>query len=255
MIDTPLLLLLDAPRAAPWNMARDEALLDGFRTVLRRTAWHGPAATIGRFQDWAILEHPEYADGGAAADPALSPFVAPIRRITGGGAIFHGTDLTLAWVANCPSPFFPERTPTAIARRAARAILPAIAPFHRGARTRDGEFAERAQRGVVDCFAGKTPFDLVVEGDGGALEKVGGLAMHRRGDRILVQVSIVRGENLTAEKDREVLEGIALAIGAGAVEIEDLDPYELDRALDLSHARYARHGWNRRRVPIRETSG
>ena len=239
-------------------MARDEALLDGFRAVLRRTAWRIPAATIGRFQAWSILEHPYLADiksqhsGDQEPVGSLDPWLAPIRRITGGGAIFHGTDLTLGWAATCPSPFFPDRSPTAIAGRAASAILPAISEFHPGARTRDGEFTELAQRGVVDCFARHTPFDLVVEHEDGAIEKVGGLAMHRRGDRVLVQASIRRGEHLTEDRDRQVLEGIAAAMGAGALEIEDLDPYEEDRSIDLAHARYARHGWNRRRIPIRQ---
>jgi lipoate-protein ligase A len=218
-------------------MARDEALLDGERTVLRRTAWREPAVTIGRFQEWRFFDH--------AGD-----LRAPVRRITGGGAIHHGDDLTLGLVAVTPSPLLPERAPEAIAARVARALERALSPWFSGARPRGGEFAERAQRSVLDCFARETPFDLVIDaaagGAEGSTEKIAGLALHRRRGRVLVQASVRRAGRLPSSRDGEVLAAIAEALGATTEAIPDLDEREEERSWRLIERRYANARWNRR---------
>ena len=234
----PLPLLIDAPRCAVANMARDEALLDGERTLIRRTAWRDPAVTIGRFQPWTIW--PAETDGGPRGVAR-----APIRRITGGGGIEHGGDLTLAWVAPCPSDLFPDRSPCAIANRAAEALRTALEPFFPDAHLRGGDFDERQQATIPRCFARETPFDLVV-GSGEGATKVGGLAVHRRKNRVLIQVSIDRRETLAADQDREFLLGLAAALDAPPEEIDDLTPEEEMRSVELAIRRYGLHEWNRR---------
>jgi len=214
-------------------MARDEALLDGERAVLRRTAWRDPAVTIGRFQEWRLVE--------LAGSPR-----APVRRITGGGAILHGDDLTLGLVAASPSPLFPDRAPEAIAARLSHAIERALSPWVAGVHPRGGEFAERAQRGVLDCFARETPFDLVIDLTGGGTEKIAGLALHRRRGRVLIQASVRRAGRLLPAEDGQVLAAIADHLGATTAAIPDLDPGEEERSWRLIERRYASARWNRR---------
>lgn len=214
-------------------MARDEAILDGERAVLRRTAWREPAVTIGRFQEWQLVDH--------AGSPR-----APVRRITGGGAILHGEDLTLAFIALCPSPLLPERAPEAVATRVIRAIERALSPWHGELRARGGATSERAQTGILDCFARETPFDLVADRPEGGPEKIAGLALHRRRGRVLVQASVRRADRLPSARDGEVLAAIADSLGATAAPIQDLDEGEEERSWRLIERRYGRARWNRR---------
>ncbi len=214
-------------------MARDEAILDGGRAVLRRALWRCPSVTIGRFQAWRLVEF-----GGA--------WCGPVRRITGGGAIFHGEDLTLALVAPSPSPLLPDRAPEAIATRVADAIGEALAAQLPGLRARGGTFDERSQVDVLDCFDRATPTDLGVEWADGSFEKIAGLALHRRRGRILVQASVRRQDRLPLSGDRALLDGIARALGAKPRMIEDLADDEEERSWQLMQSRYGSARWNRR---------
>lgn len=77
--------------AGPWNMAVDEALYRSAHVpVLRIYRWAGPCLSLGyfsRFSDaWEL--------GGSIAFDTLSM----VRRITGGGLVEHGDDLTFALV-------------------------------------------------------------------------------------------------------------------------------------------------------------
>lgn len=233
-MDPPALhLLLDAPWTASRNMARDEAILDGNRSVLRRTLWRCPSVTIGRFQGWRLVEHE-------------GEWCGPVRRITGGGAIFHGEDLTLALVSPSPSPLLPDRAPEAIATRVADAIGEALAVHVPGLRPRGGAFAERAQIDILDCFDRATPSDLGVETPAGDFEKIMGLALHRRRGRILVQASIRRQDRLALSGDRAILDRIARALGATPQLIGDLADEEEERSWRLMQSRYGSARWNRR---------
>jgi lipoate-protein ligase A len=79
-----LRLIVDEPAAAAWNMAVDEALLlGGERATLRLYGWRPHAVSLGYFQRAA-----DFADL-----PADTPVV---RRLTGGGAIYHGAEITFA---------------------------------------------------------------------------------------------------------------------------------------------------------------
>ena len=82
-----ILRLLDDTAAAPaWNMAVDEALLTlAAEPTLRLYGWAPHAVSLGYFQRLA-----DFADL-----PAGTPIV---RRLTGGGAIHHGEELTFALV-------------------------------------------------------------------------------------------------------------------------------------------------------------
>jgi lipoate-protein ligase A len=76
--------LRDAPCDAAWNMAVDEALLlEGGEPVLRCYGFAPHAVSLGYFQRFA-----DFAD--------LPPGTPIVRRLTGGGAIHHGDELTFA---------------------------------------------------------------------------------------------------------------------------------------------------------------
>lgn len=85
----PLSVWWDAPADGPTNMALDEALADEAcrrgAVLVRVSTWARPEVSLGAFQ--------RFADARACA--ALSGL--PIsRRPSGGGAIVHGSDVTLA---------------------------------------------------------------------------------------------------------------------------------------------------------------
>lgn len=74
----------DEPRPAPWNMGVDEALLElAEAPTLRLYGWSPHAVSLGYFQRLA-----DFAD--------LPAGTTVVRRLTGGGAIHHGDELTFA---------------------------------------------------------------------------------------------------------------------------------------------------------------
>ena len=79
-----LRLIVDGAGEPAWNMAVDEALLTlGAAPVLRLYGWRPYAISLGYFQRFADF------DDVAATTPI-------VRRLTGGGAIHHGDELTFA---------------------------------------------------------------------------------------------------------------------------------------------------------------
>ncbi|HEX6811713.1 MAG TPA: hypothetical protein VF384_08835 [Planctomycetota bacterium] len=84
-------LLVHEPAEAAWNMAVDEALLtSGLEPTLRFYGWSPHAVSLGYFQgieDFRDL-------------PAELPVV---RRLTGGGAIHHGDELTFSLTIDAAS--------------------------------------------------------------------------------------------------------------------------------------------------------
>ena len=80
----------------------------------------------------------------------------------------------------------------------------------------------------------------------GKAAKIGGIAVHRRRNRVLIQGSIERRDALGADRDREFLLGLAAALQAPAEEIDDLTPEEEMRSVELAIRRYGIHEWNRR---------
>ena len=76
----------DAPHDGAWNMAADQALLEGAATpVLRVYRWLEPCVTIGYAQNLARLRE------------ALPPWPV-VRRWTGGGVVLHGEDRTYSLI-------------------------------------------------------------------------------------------------------------------------------------------------------------
>jgi lipoate-protein ligase A len=144
------------------NMARDEALFRGFlgdgEPVWRVYTWERPAVTFGRLQPY----------------PGEGATVPVVRRLTGGGIVPHGADLTYCVVQ--------ER------RRGHEnygSIIEVLAEVLRASGI-DCEVWEDEERGAAGrCFASLAPFDIHVGG-----RKLAGCAQYRTRDAVMHHGSI-----------------------------------------------------------------
>jgi len=149
-----------APRGPAGQMAVDETL---FRTaenpVLRLYRWESPAVTFGYGQR-------------SAGVLALAGARPAIRRWTGGGTVFHGSDLTLALAvpARCG---WSEKSPALIYRTLHECLLGVLKEH----------FPRLRMAGADDCRPGALCFESPVLHDlvsdhakicGGALRRSGG---------------------------------------------------------------------------------
>jgi len=179
----PLWRLIDGgPLDGPANMALDEALLNCFDPrhslpVLRLYGWEPPALSVGRYQDAAAALRLELC----AADS-----VPVVRRMTGGGIIFHGQELTYSIVC----------APGQVGEAAGvKDGFRRLCGFLLGTYQRlglDAAFAtdrnaagDQLGRRTAFCFAGKEEFDVLVNG-----RKIGGNAQRRLRGAILQHGSI-----------------------------------------------------------------
>ncbi|HEU4419915.1 MAG TPA: hypothetical protein VFT55_13365 [Planctomycetota bacterium] len=84
-------LVVHEPSEAAWNMAVDEALLvAGVEPTLRFYGWSPHAVSLGYFQR---IE--QFRD--------LPPDTPVVRRLTGGGAIHHGDEITFSLTVDAAS--------------------------------------------------------------------------------------------------------------------------------------------------------
>jgi len=152
-------------------MAIDEALLRSFDPaaslpVLRLYGWDPAALSLGRFQQAAeVLDLERCRAAG----------VSVVRRVTGGGVIYHVDELTYSIVCT------PEQIPAAASvKESFRVLTGFLLAFYR----RLGLDAAYAVDGMPDgtrlgertafCFAGRETFDILVTG-----LKIGGNAQRR----------------------------------------------------------------------------
>ncbi len=204
-------------------MALDEAVLTESpcdAVILRVYNWAGPACTFG--YSLAFSEVRAACDGRGWKD------VAPVRRSTGGGIVFHDGDVTFSLV-------FPwDRTcaPDTIYKNIHRGIHQAL----KANGTANGLWSpERKLEGIAQhCFARPEKMDIV--DDHG--KKILGGALRKKGSKGLYQGS------LRANVPKEVvIEGIEREFGRP---MTDISPswLEAGRALE---ARYRSAEWNERR--------
>jgi lipoate-protein ligase A len=175
-------LIDDGPANGPSNMALDEALLSCFdpkrsHPVLRLYGWNPPALSIGRYQ------HPETA---LKLDLCLADGIPVVRRMTGGGIIFHAQELTYSIV--CAPEHVAQATGVKDGFRLLCAFL--LGTYRRlgleAAFAADLDLAgERLGERTPFCFAGKEEFDILVNG-----RKIGGNAQRRLRGAILQHGSI-----------------------------------------------------------------
>lgn len=164
-------LIDTGPLDGAFNMAIDEALLDTFdpgksTPVLRLYGWSPPALSLGRFQDAGkVLDLTRCKAGG----------VPVVRRITGGGVIYHADELTYAIV--CGPQHLPEKTTI---KESFRFLTGFLLSFYRElgipavyAADVPGNMS-RLGKPTPLCFAGRESYDIQVDG-----RKIGGNAQRR----------------------------------------------------------------------------
>ncbi len=185
-------LLAPEAMSAAANMALDDLLLETPGWFLRRTVWEQPCVTLGRFQNW-----PDRFTTSSGREVSLHPCgvedaplgcLETVRRISGGGAIHHGDDLTLAIAGDCPGTVFTTRNPRQVAQKTSLLIAQL---FTNRATVRGGSTDEQAMKLIPDCFQRLSPSDVVVEGKDGPI-KAGGLALAFRDGRVLIEISLRR---------------------------------------------------------------
>ena len=162
-------------------MALDEALLLSFDPaqslpILRLYGWEPPALSLGRFQDApAVLN----------LKRCLAAGVPTVRRISGGGVIYHADELTYSIV--CAPHHLPPATSI---KESFRVLTSFLLLFYKklgldpSYAADSGQALHSGQR-TPFCFAGHESYDILVNG-----RKIGGNAQRRLKEVIFQHGSI-----------------------------------------------------------------
>jgi lipoate-protein ligase A len=231
-------LIAPLTAAGPMQMAVDEALLDAaVEATARLYAWDPPAISLGYFQDYAAIAR------------ELPSGMAIVRRITGGGAIWHEHEVTYCLVGTLGQDGLPERARDCYPLLHG-AIRRSLAKRGVELTLQDAARGDRRYRDEPRCFASPAIDDLV-HADGG---KVLGSAARTRGTRMLLHGSLKLASNPWDadsaascglnwdEAAAVVLEAVSQAFDAV------LEPGELTAAEELARdrivsERYGSAGW------------
>jgi len=197
----PIVAWWDPPADGATNMALDEALafeairLD--RVLVRISTWSEPTLSLGAFQ----------AIGEARALAALAGLPI-VRRPSGGGAILHGSDVTLSVAVprahpcgGVPQRLYDTVHAAVVAELAARGIAAGLsAGESTGARagTGDPTAAALPAAGAFLCFDRRASGDVVVpvaDGRGNSDAKVLGSAQRRLRGAVLQHGSLLLAAN------------------------------------------------------------
>jgi len=168
--------------SAAWNMAVDEALLrsfsDGDMPIFRLYRWEKPSLSFGRFSrpkeviDWDRME-----DGD----------ISFVRRITGGGILVHGGDVSYALIV--PRSFVREKGVKASYRHLCAFLL----HFYRqlGHNAASAQELQIGVRHTPVCLAGTEAYDILLGDDSsGTYRKIGGNAQFHTRNALLQHGSI-----------------------------------------------------------------
>lgn len=226
----------------PAQMAQDEALLEAATVpTLRLYFWDPPTLSLGYFQSHADI---------VARIPRP---MAMVRRITGGGAIWHEHEVTYGLVGQLGHDGLPARMRDCYPLLHG-AILAALS--RRGARLsrQEQDCGDRRYRSEPRCFASPAADDLIHPSGG----KVLGSAGRDRGGRTLIHGSLklasnpwdgpaVAGCGLDAETAAAALmEGISTALGQPLVP-GTLTPAETTAMARIQAERYGNDVWVKER--------
>jgi lipoate-protein ligase A len=204
-------LIDTGPLTGPENMAIDAALLDCFVVreslpLLRLYGWNPPSFSCGRFQEPAEILNLERCQTDS---------IPVVRRITGGGVIYHGAELTYSLV--CPVDFIPGNrsvkdtffslTSFLIAFYRGLGLSPVYAADYFGSDKRLGHRTPL-------CFAGIESCDIMVSG-----RKIGGNAQ-RRLKKVIFQHGSIPLEPKTGESEKYLL-AASTQIGPGTTSLTE----------------------------------
>lgn len=170
-MNTEWRLIDTGPLDGPGNMALDEALLDCFdprssRPVLRLYGWSPPAFSLGKFQQAG-----EVLD----LERCKSEGVSVVRRVTGGGCIFHADELTYSIIC-APGHISGVSGVKESYRRLCGFLILAYRELglEPTFAVDSNHGAERLGERTPLCFSGKEEYDITVNG-----RKLGGNAQRR----------------------------------------------------------------------------
>ncbi len=224
----------------PTQMAWDEALLEtAAAPTLRLYTWAPATVSLGYFQDAAAVR---------AALPTSRSGMPLVRRITGGGAIWHEHEVTYALVGVLGRDGWPTRARD-LYPLLHGAVAAALMAHQAQVALQPESVGDRRYAQEVRCFASPAADDLMA-GTGKAL----GSAARARGDRVLIHGSLklasnpwdgatVAGCGVDAITAAQVLR-TAFARALGADFVEDI-PTEVELAAQhhLKDLRYGTDAW------------
>lgn len=228
-------LLIGSPEADVYGqMAMDEALCETMPApfILRFFRWKAPGITFGYAQRAKEVEEAAAARGLAGTDMT--------RRPTGGGIVYHLSDLTFSLIFPSEGADF---RPMEVYDRLHRAINSAYARLGFGFELSDARTASYAvNTPVMDCFSKPVSLDILYNG-----KKVLGGALRKFGDHMLYQASLQTEDARTgaARHEAAIAEGLAGCLGT-AWEKEPLAGAARDRAEALAEEKYRSAGWIKR---------
>jgi len=208
----------DTPRSAPLNMALDEVLLtQASAPLLRIYRWAREAVSFGYFGKFAPL-------------PAAWPGREIVRRMTGGGIVPHGKDLTYSLIVPAAHPFA-ARSP----RDLYCAVHETISAVLKGVGETASLATPPAHAGSGVCFESPAEFDLLARG-----RKIAGAALRRTKCGLLLQGSIQEIPDVEALRPR-----LAAAFATKVLAVE-INPQQLATAEILAGEKYATREWTMR---------
>ena len=208
----------EIPRAAVLNMALDEVLLgDAVEPLVRIYRWDRAAVSFGYFGKFAPV---------AVAWPGR----AIVRRMTGGGVVPHGMDLTYSLIVPTGHAFA-----GCAPREVYRAIHEAIGALLFANGETPSLAVPPAGQGTGVCFESAAEFDLLARG-----RKVAGAALRRTRRGLLLQGSI---------QELPALESLRLRLAsafATQVIAAEYTAAQIAAAHSLALEKYATPPWTQR---------
>lgn len=215
-------------------MAIDEALLErasshsAYKPTLRFYSWSRPAITAGYFQDVQEL---------ARRLDCRKKSLEVVRRLTGGGMVLHGTDLTFSLVMRLPSPFVSGDVKDSYLK-INHALIAGLKDFFDGLDFADCRTVPsgRAGGGERVCFEKPSCYDLLWRG-----KKVVGASQRRKSGALLHQSTIFLDKD-RAELEKKIKEGFEKLWSVG-FERAELSDEERNQAIELEKKRYRSPEW------------
>lgn len=225
-------LILDPPRTATFNMAADEVLMErqklpGAVPTLRIYFWKEPAITIGYFQDVARIARrypPKNGEGGV------------VRRVTGGGLVRHGDDLTFSLALSDKNPFLPTDVKMSYLK-VSEALRTGLKDSYPGIDYAECKTVPSGRgEGERVCFEKPACYDLLERG-----KKIVGASQRRRDGAILHQSSVYLPDPRPVLTEK-ILDGFR---SLWKVEFEErsFDAEELGAIREKERERYGQPDW------------
>ena len=221
-------------RSASLNMAIDETLMtslensDDDPAVLRFYSWSHPAITAGYFQDIRKL---------ASKFGARQKVSQVVRRLTGGGMVLHGKDLTFSLLLRISDPLISGDVKASYLK-INEALMAGLGGLFKGLDYADCRTAAPSGRGEAErvCFEKPSCYDVMNSG-----KKVVGASQRRR-NGVLLHQSAIFLERPAEELEKCILKGFEKKWGV-EFRPESLSAAELRMSEKTEKNRYGSREW------------